>query len=106
MLDPLEYDCDGITTVRKCREAAFPWGVSPAYWYVRRPLFTMDAPAIGWSREQIMDLKYRGFETAYWGGETWQYHTPKQFATPEEAWQEWNDKIRCEPAANNQVEVV
>jgi hypothetical protein len=91
---PVEYECDKITSIRRCASAEFPWGTAPEYWYIKRPLFTMDAVEIGFSREWIKHLKAEGFDVAYWDGEKWWHHSPKQFATPQDAWLEWDAKVR------------
>lgn len=92
-LRPIEYDCDGAVTIRVCREAKFGWRVAPAFWYLRRPMYTMDAPEIGWDRYRIQGMKARGFDVAYWTGEEWDFCKPKQFATPEDAHAEYMAKV-------------
>jgi G:T-mismatch repair DNA endonuclease (very short patch repair protein) len=54
----------------------------------------MAAPEIGWSREEIRLIKANGFDVAYWTGERWAHHTPKQFTTPEQAFEEWSEKVK------------
>lgn len=84
-LVPIEYECEGVVTIRRCPKGNFWWGVAPAYWYLRRPIFTMDAPEIGWPPKTISSWQQNGFTTAYWDGEKWYVSSPKQFATPQEA---------------------
>ena len=92
-MTPIEYECDKIVSIRMCPADKFPWGEKPAFWYLKRPIYTMDAPDIGWSRQYINSLKRAGFDVAYWDGEKWWHHTPKQFATPEEAYEEWKNNV-------------
>jgi hypothetical protein len=91
----IEYECDDRVSIRLCKEATFPWGTKPDYWYLRRPIFTMDAPEIGWDREAIKACKDNGFDVAYWNGKRWFHHSPKQFDTPEEAFAEYQEKIKA-----------
>jgi hypothetical protein len=91
---PIEYLCEGPVTIRRCPRGVFAWGIFPEYWYLRRPMHTMDAPEIGWTKERIQDFKHRGFEVAYWTGDEWANCTPKQFPTPEAAYEEWEAKIK------------
>lgn len=93
-LKAIEYRCDGVVSIRLCPEGSFAWGVAPEYWYIKRPLWTMDAPEIGMTKESIRELKANGYEVAYWDGEKWFHHSPKNFCTAEEAWLEWSEKVQ------------
>jgi hypothetical protein len=93
-MTPIEYECERPVTIRRCPEGCFAGRCKPAYWYLCRPMFTMDAPQIGWTREEIKSWKDQGFNTAYWDGENWAPSHPKQFATAEEAFEEWEKRVR------------
>ena len=97
-LVPIAYECDNVTSIRRCPSAAFPWGVAPEYWFISRQVITMDAPGLGWSREYIRHVKDQGFDVAYFDGfNNWSIHTPKQFTSPEAAYLEWREwKSRTE----------
>lgn len=89
----IEYEGDGPVTIRRCPEFVSTIGHKPAYWYLKRPLLTMDAPEIGWPREDIKRLKDAGFDVVYWNGQAWSVVTPKQFATAQEAFDELSTKV-------------
>jgi len=90
----VEYACNDVVSIRKCREAVFPWGVTQAYWYIKRPLYLFDHQVLGWSYNFIRDAKQSGFNVVYWNGACWALHSPMQFHTVDEAWVEWCDKVR------------
>lgn len=93
-LVPIEYECKGVVTIRRCDEFISCIGNKPAYWYLKRPMFTMDAPEIGWSHAAIKSWKDEGFNVAYWDGMNWAPSTPKKFATPEEAMTEYQTIVK------------
>lgn len=95
----IKYECDAKVSISLCKDVTFPWGVAPEYWYLVRPMFTMDATEIGWDLATIMAYKQAGFGVAYWDGNRWWHCSPKQFPTPEAAFIEYTEKIkRKEPA--------
>lgn len=93
-LVPIEYECEGVVKIRRCPEGCFAGRHKPAYWYLYRPMLTMDAPQIGWPRDVIKSWKDAGFNVAYWDGAKWAPSTPKQFATPEEAMAEYQTIVK------------
>jgi len=53
------------------------------YWHVGRVMFGYERPA---------DCP-KGLDWWYWTGEKWDWHTPKQYKTPQEAYDDVKDKI-------------
>ncbi len=92
-MTPLEYRCDDLVTIRLCKKFESCIGDKPAYWYLKTPLFKSD--------RLFGHLKDAGFTVLYWNGERWDYHTPKQFPTPEEAFAEWTARIKKDKACQS-----
>ena len=90
----VEYACDNVVRIRKCRETVFPWRVAPAYWYIVRPLYTMDHVILGWDIETIREAKRIGYNVVYWSGDKWELSCPQQFASVDDAWKVYVDKVR------------
>lgn len=88
-LQPIAFELDAVTSIHRCAASQFPWGVAPEFWYIVRPMFSMDATQLGMAREQVDELQASGFIVAYWTGAKWSHHSPKKFATPEKAMAEW-----------------
>ena len=86
-MTPIEWECKpgSEVSIRRCSEATFPWGVSPAYFYLRRTLH-LSEPKYG-------HLRREGFETLYWTGDKWHHTSPAQFSTPEAAFAEFETKL-------------
>jgi len=93
-LVPIAFECDETVSIWRCAVMEVSRARLPEFWYIRRPASTMAEEEIGWDREWIKRLKAAGITVAYWGGEKWWHHTPKQFDTPEDAWREWDAKSR------------
>ena len=65
-----------------------PIGDEPAFWYVRRIIRYWDGQNAE-ETELIKLLKERGYEYLYWTDKGWWYHTPKQYPSAEEAYEEF-----------------
>lgn len=78
----------GVQYVRiaLCPEFISCIGNKPAYWYLFRTMTGII------KNSRFASFKDVGFDAIYWNGEDWAMSTPKQFGTPEAAYQEWLDK--------------
>ncbi len=82
MMKPIEYQVaeDSLVTIRLCPRYVSTIRGKPEYWYLRRPF--------------IACPRRPGLDTLYWDGTAWADHDPKQFATAEEAFAEWEAVVR------------
>lgn len=88
-MTPIVWECKSGSEIqiRRCDQASFPWGVAPAYFYLRRTLHISE-PMYG-------HLRLEGFETMYWNGYMWHPSSPAQFSTPEAAFAEFETKLNA-----------
>lgn len=82
-MKPIEYDCDGVASIRWEPEFISVIGNKPGYWYIKMSLRP-------W---HDMSLWKAGFKTFYWNGNCWHIATPKQYATAEAAFADWKTVV-------------
>lgn len=80
-LVPVEYECDSVVRLRRCPRFFSCIGDKREYWYLMKTLYSFD-PKFG-------HLRKSGYEWLYWTDHGWDYHTPLQFWSAEEAHREF-----------------
>lgn len=95
---PVEYQCDGFVKIRRCPHFdGAPPVVEPraAYWYLKQPSRIWREKR-GWSQSRLSEARSSMLDVAYWDGERWAESTPKEFETPEAAWEEYWAKAKAD----------
>lgn len=85
-MKPVEYQCDDLVAIRRSfGRKSSSLNDRPDWWYIHRLMVVTD--------ENLSNFERKGLNIAYWNGDGWAGHTPRQFPTADAAHAEYVEKI-------------